>query len=322
MGASLAPFGIGTGCQEFLRRRQSQAASRNSSSATSTQPATEHEGLFQAVLSSQIITVPSQHCELVGGAIAQHNSAAADPDVPTGHIIDSPGWQCEPSSTSKPQHAATETAPADAAYLNSHVIGFPSQQCDPDEAAEMQQPAAKDQAPADPVTLAETVGDMPGWGAIGPPSAPLNACLNLTKLDGISWQAASMYLSLCCMHRMASWEGLEEAHGQPAHTTAEVLAEAALRVLHAHDFDLDNMAGSALVEAPRHRAALRPLKVPLEEITVGPHGLQPPDAVANRKKGKLTQTAHHLFVVFHMRVTCPMWKALKLWISPFKGRVH
>ena len=60
MGALLAPFGIGAGCQAFLQARQSEAAQRNPGSADAIQRIVEHEGSFPSVLGSQVIGLPSQ----------------------------------------------------------------------------------------------------------------------------------------------------------------------------------------------------------------------------------------------------------------------
>ncbi len=59
MGAFLAPFGIGIGCQAFLQARQLEAAKGSSSSANSAQPDVEHQHAVTSVLDSQVIGLPS-----------------------------------------------------------------------------------------------------------------------------------------------------------------------------------------------------------------------------------------------------------------------
>ena len=256
MDASLAPFSIGTGCQAFVRQRQSKAAARKSSTTPSTQHLVEHEGSVHSVLPSSVIGAPSQPDWLEG----THNPG------PDGALGIGPAG---------PDLLAGVLGRMDKDTSNNAWQLLVALQADQHESSSQDMAAAENWSSA-------AISATPGISAGG-----------------------SLYLSLCCMHRLASKGEMYEQHGTPGHTVAEALADITLQVLHEHDFELDSMEAARMQEAsinaaPRSRPghsmrkpllpAPQPLsKLQLDEESPPLHGVPAPtpEATAQRKKGEL-----------------------------------
>ncbi|BDA42645.1 probable protein ROS1A at C-terminar half [Coccomyxa sp. Obi] len=205
MDASLAPFSIGTGCQAFLRQRQSEAAARKCSMNPSTQQLVEHEGSVHSVLTSSVIGTESQPDWL-----EQTNNPGPDGALGTGPV--GPGF---------------------VAGLLGHM--------DEDTSNNAWQLLVALQADQHESSGQNLAGGQNWSGAA------------ISATPGIS-VGGSLYLSLCCMHRLASKEDMYEQHGSPGHTVAEALADITLQVLHEHDFDLDAMESAHMHEARMNAA--------------------------------------------------------------------
>ncbi len=252
MDASLAPFSVGTGCQAFLRQRQSQAAARKSSMTSFTQHLVEHEGSVHSVLTSSVIGTPRQPDWLEGTDISGPDGA-----VGTGPV-----------------------RPAFLAGLSGHVGEETS-----NNAWQLLLALQADQHESSVQELAASRN----WSGAAMSASP-----------GVS-VGGSLYLSLCCIHRLASKGDMYEQHGSPGHTVAEILADITLQVLHEHDFDLDAMEAARMeTNAARHsraghtkRRPLLPAPQPLsklqwDEESIPLHGVPvpTPEATAQRKKGE------------------------------------